>query len=56
VLIIKTNATQFAPGNASVIDGGAATVASFQPIPEPAGIAACLLLGGLLLHRRSRSV
>jgi hypothetical protein len=56
VLIIKTNATSFTAGDASVIDGGAATVASFQPVPEPAGIAVCVLAGGLLLRRRSRSV
>ena len=40
VLIISTNATAFTAGNASVIDGGTATVAAFQPttstgVPEP---------------------
>jgi hypothetical protein len=49
VLVISTNAVNFAAGNASVIDGGTQTVASFQPTaatPEPASIA---LLGlGLL--------
>jgi hypothetical protein len=55
VLVISTNATQFTAGNASVIDGGAAVVASFEPtgtIPEPAAIAASVLLAGLLIRRR----
>lgn len=37
VLVISTNATGFTAGNASIIDGGAQTVAAFQPasaIPE----------------------
>ncbi len=48
VLVISTNAVNFKAGNASVIDGGTQTVASFQPalLPEPASFA---LLGlGLL--------
>ncbi|HEY6390894.1 MAG TPA: PEP-CTERM sorting domain-containing protein [Bryobacteraceae bacterium] len=49
VLVISTNAVNFQAGNASVIDGGTQTVASFQPsaaTPEPASFA---LLGlGLL--------
>jgi hypothetical protein len=49
VLVISTDATNFRAGNASVIDGGTQTVASFQPssaAPEPASLA---LLGlGLL--------
>jgi hypothetical protein len=49
VLIISTNATMYTAGNAAVIDGGTATVDSFQPtssVPEPASFA---LLGlGLL--------
>ena len=53
VLVISTNATSFVAGNASVIDGGAAIVSSFQPVPEPAALAACLLLGGLFMRRRS---
>src|SRR5712692_4964094 len=44
VLIISTNATNFTNGNASVIDGGTVTVASFAPtgpvpVPEPASLA-----------------
>jgi len=42
VLIISTNAIFFTAGNASVIDGGVTTVASFQPatgVPEPASFA-----------------
>jgi hypothetical protein len=49
VLIISTNATAYAPGNAEVIDGGTVTVASFQPssgVPEPATLA--MIGGGLL--------
>lgn len=39
VLVISTNATNYKPGFASVIDGGVTTVAAFQPapgVPEPA--------------------
>jgi hypothetical protein len=44
VLVISTNATRYTVGNASVIDGGTATVDAFQPaaIPEPGS---ALLLG-----------
>ena len=45
VLIIATNATAFGQGNASVIDGGEATVRAFQPtgaVPEPGSM---ILLG-----------
>jgi hypothetical protein len=35
VLIISTNATNFAPGNASVVDGGVTTVAAFEPVAPP---------------------
>ena len=49
VLVISTNATNFTAGNASVIDGGVTTVASFEPasaVPEPTSL---LLVGGALL-------
>jgi len=47
VLVISTNATHYMPGNASALDSGTATVASFQPaaVPEPGSIT---LLGSLL--------
>jgi hypothetical protein len=41
VLIISTDATHFTAGNSEVLDGGAETVAAFQPtaIPEPGSFA-----------------
>src|SRR5688572_18664664 len=52
-LVIRTNANQWGPGFASVINGSATTVASFAPVPEPATMAA-LGLGALALIRRRR--
>ena len=47
VLVISTNATMYTIGNASIIDGGTATVEAFQPaaIPEPS--TAMLVCAGL---------
>ena len=45
VLVLKTNSSMFAIGSTSVIDGGTANVATFDPTPEP--MYAGLLLGGL---------
>lgn len=52
-LVIRTNANQWGPGFASVINGSATTVASFAPVPEPATFAA-LGLGAMALIRRRR--
>ena len=46
ILVVSTDATEFAEGHASVIDGGVTTVSAFEPTPEP-GVA--LLLGGGLV-------
>lgn len=43
-VLVRTNATNFAPGSYNVIDGGVASVVAYQPtnIPEPASM---VLLG-----------
>ena len=48
-LVISTNATNFKAGNASAIDGGVTTVASFEPasgVPEPTSL--LLFAGGFI--------
>jgi hypothetical protein len=52
IMVISTNAAQFSPGNATVIDGGAVTVAAFQPFGPPVAVpepGAMLLMGSGLL-------
>jgi len=63
VLVISTNATAFAAGNASVIDGGTTTVSSFEPapaVPEPSPlvlfVGASVMVAALRLDRRARRV
>ncbi len=57
VLVISTDATRFTAGNASVIDGGTATVASYQPttVPEPRFYSLLLFAGivaGAVYYRK----
>jgi len=57
VLVISTDATRFTAGNASVIDGGTQTVASFQPsaVPEPRFYSLLLFAGivaGAVFYRK----
>jgi len=58
VLVISTDATNFKAGNASVIDGGTATVASYQPssaVPEPRFYSLLLFAGivaGAVFYRK----
>ena len=62
VLVISTLATRFNSGNAAVLDGGSATVASFQPlgaVPEPGtflllGSAGIALLGMRRFARKGK--
>jgi hypothetical protein len=54
-LVVQTNAFNWTPSLASVIDGSATSVASLAPtaiVPEPATIA--LILGGLALLTTAR--
>lgn len=53
ILVVRTNATLFAPGISSVINGGAASVTTFAPvIPEPASLGLLGAATGLVLRRR----
>jgi PEP-CTERM motif len=55
-LVIKTDATQYTIGNASLQDGGNGNVSVYVPVPEPASAAiAALGLSALALRRRKRS-
>ena len=47
VLVISTDATQFTVGNASIIDGGTATVSAFQPTAVPEPSSALLVCAGI---------
>jgi len=51
-LVISTDSTAFTAGNATIIDGGAQTLAAFQPaaVPEPASLG-LLAAGALFLTR-----
>jgi hypothetical protein len=54
ILVIRTNATLFAPGVSSIINGSGTSVVTFQPvIPEPASLG-LLAAGALAALRRRR--
>jgi hypothetical protein len=54
ILVIRTDATLFAPGVSSVINGGGTSVTTFMPvIPEPASLG-LLAAGAMLAMRRRR--
>jgi hypothetical protein len=58
VLVVQTDATDYVAGLAGLIDGGVTTADTFQPVPEPAGLAllaACGLALSCLGARRRRS-
>ena len=55
IVVIRTNATLFAPGLSSIINGGQVTLATFMPvIPEPATTSAVALMLTGLLRRSTR--
>lgn len=54
VLWIRTNATAYTDGTASVIQGGVDSVLSYAPVPEPATMATLGIGAAAMLRRRRR--
>jgi hypothetical protein len=58
LLIIRTNATGYQPGDIALLDSGIASLTGFSPTPEPSTMALLGLqvigLGAFLVYRRKR--